>query len=216
MNLPPFLDADFDAASNPILEWFKQRKQQILDSVTAADILERNGVALDKKGLRPEQISCPFHGKDNRPSARYFPADPKSASHVYCFFCKQRWDAIGLWRKFNGDQEYKAALGSIERAFGLKPPEEPKRVEKVVVPEDMKVVESLLKTCERRLKQDKLDIPIESHLKLCRIMDQQWDLFSNPPSDPSKLKTHYAVQRTQAEKILNLIGEKIRAKKATD
>jgi len=107
--------------------WYRQRIDAINARVSAYDVLRANGVSLDQAADDDEeQFSCPFHGKDAKPSARIYPADGDSASHVWCFVCQEKnWDAIGLWRKFNNLKSFGQALSSIERAYGLKTPEAP-------------------------------------------------------------------------------------------
>jgi hypothetical protein len=109
------------------LEWNRQRVEDIHQRVTAHDILRHGGVSL--RGNGEEQISCPFHGADNRPSARIYPEDARNRSHVWCFVCQERWDAIALWKKFYpGEKTFSRVLTEIEQAFGLKAPEQPTEV----------------------------------------------------------------------------------------
>src|SRR5574343_824433 len=82
--------------------WIQERVAAIRATVSAYDVLRKFGVKLHHAGEnRIEQFSCPFHGKDTKPSARIYPAGPTGPSHAWCFVCQERWDAITLWRKFN-------------------------------------------------------------------------------------------------------------------
>ena len=38
------------------------------------------------------QYRCPFHGTDNKPSARLF----KSTNSCYCWYCKKSWDSFSF------------------------------------------------------------------------------------------------------------------------
>ena len=38
------------------------------------------------------QLRCPFHGQDNKPSARYY----RDSQSVFCWVCRERWDVIGF------------------------------------------------------------------------------------------------------------------------
>lgn len=110
--------------------WYQRRKEAIHSRVSAYDVLRHNGVDLNQStDDREEQISCPFHGEDKKPSARVYPEDGDRPSHVWCFVCQAKgWDAIGLWRQFNGGPEnckFSQALSGIERAFGMPTPEPP-------------------------------------------------------------------------------------------
>lgn len=101
-------------------EW-QDRASVIHTYLSAYDVLRMNGITLSFAGdNREDQISCPFHGKDSKPSARIYPATSSKPSHVWCFVCQEKgWDAIGLWRKFAGGMSFPAALSAIERAYGI-------------------------------------------------------------------------------------------------
>lgn len=105
--------------------WFEHRVKTIHATVTVYDILRRNGVSLRHSTERVEQISCPFHGKDEHPSARIYPGSAGSPSHIWCFVCREHWDAISLWKKYGGDESKKfhQVLSEIEKAYGITPPE---------------------------------------------------------------------------------------------
>lgn len=151
----------------------KARIANIHKSVSAADVLSRNGVGLRKHGGQEEQLSCPFHGTDTHPSARYYPEANDNISHVWCYVCRKRWDAIGLWKQFNGEEKFSELLFHIERAFGLTSPEfhgapeiedeyDPVREE----------VERLFEACENRLRQYRRSFEMATHLKLGSLLDQ--------------------------------------------
>lgn len=134
--------------------WYRQRIDAIHARVSAFDVLRANGVSLGQAADDgEEQFSCPFHGKDAKPSARVYPAKAEHPSHVWCFVCQEKnWDAIGLWRKFNGARSFGQALFGIERAYGLATPEMPagtgKRLGDIEVEDRFK---KLYVVCENRL-----------------------------------------------------------------
>ncbi len=110
-----------------IYEWMKQRSSAVKHNVSAYDVLRHFGTSLKFGGeAHEEQFSCPFHGKDNKPSARVYPDGPRSTSHVWCFTCQKNWDVFGLWRNFMGHGEeirFGQIIFELERAFGIIPPE---------------------------------------------------------------------------------------------
>lgn len=61
-------------------------KVEISKYVKLGNILRETGVI--RTDMDEEQFSCPFHGKDTKPSARYY----KSTDSCYCFFCHKSWD----------------------------------------------------------------------------------------------------------------------------
>lgn len=168
------LERPRDEERSAVREWVKLRVANIRDCVSAADVLARNGVTLRMNGAHSEQISCPFHGTDNHPSAKYFPDEGDSHSHVWCFVCRENWDAIGLWMKFTGTERFTENLRQMERAFGLTVPESPT----TVVKQDATVsdpladeVRHLFEVCENRLKEHRDRFELTSHLKLGALLD---------------------------------------------
>jgi hypothetical protein len=145
------------AESNERLKaWFEHRVRAIHDKVTVYDILRRNGVSLKHSTDRIEQISCPFHGKDENPSARIYPGDAKSPAHIWCFVCRERWDAISLWKKFGGDEtkKFHQVLSEMEKTFGITPPSISNEAFTQGLPQDSRVQENferLYRACEERL-----------------------------------------------------------------
>lgn len=143
-------------SSQAFKDWCASRVANIKEHVFVHDILERNGAKVDPRDDREFQFSCPFHGVDRKPSARYYPGNDRSEAGVWCYVCQEPWDAIALWKKFNGldDQPFTQILRSIESAYGLSVPEMPRGVEDVFadpVPEDSEGYEKALQVCESRL-----------------------------------------------------------------
>ena len=139
-------------------EWYRQRIAAIHEKVTAYDVLRRNGVRIQQSGDdREEQISCPFHGEDKKPSARLFPARDDSRSHVWCYVCQEpKWDAIGLWMKFN-NLTFGQAVYRIEREFDIVTPEAPKGdYVPPRVAENKEAFKRAYLLCESRLRDCKL------------------------------------------------------------
>lgn len=125
-------EARKESASNQIMrEWIRARVANIHSNVSVYHVLRRKGLGLDRED-RPEQFSCPFHGKDSTPSARVYPESPGQPSACWCFVCQERWDSIGLWRKFSGtDTKFVRTLTEMERAFGLECPPYPEGLQDV-------------------------------------------------------------------------------------
>ncbi len=198
------------ARSGLYKEWVSQRANAIRDTVTVYDVLRHFGVSLKYAGDdNEEQISCPFHGEDNSPSARVYPQSARSSSHVWCFVCNERWDVFALWKKFQGeDQKFTQLLFGIERAFGLTTPEAPEvssGASSVRGPtEREQEVLSLLDTCERRLKQAKESCDMVGFLTLGKLLDTLHYQVTNRLIDIEDAWKH-----TRA--ILDKIGSKIRA-----
>jgi hypothetical protein len=109
-----------------IKAWYGMRTKAIHERVTAHDILRRNGVSFRHTGDREEQFSCPFHGKDESPSARVYPSSPRGPSHVWCFVCRERWDVIALWKKYSGgEKSFHRLLSELEKLYSIPTPPVP-------------------------------------------------------------------------------------------
>jgi hypothetical protein len=188
--------------------WIQARIEVIRKGVTAQDILRRNGIKLRGNGDREEQFACPFHGRDNKPSARVYPETVRGPSHVWCFVCQERWDVISLWKKFgSSDAKFTQTLGEIERAFGILPPERPPADTGEIGDEEDPVlleVDMLFHVCESRLKDGRNSFDMKSYLTLGMILDRLYfqveEGIVKPPKAIEILKT-----------VLNKIGEKVRA-----
>jgi len=149
-----------DYAERARLAWMKMRVEGLHTKVSAYDVLRSNGVDLQQvSDAQEEQFSCPFHGEDRKPSARVYPESSRSPSHAWCFFCQERWDAISLWRKFNGgeDKSFGQVISEMERAYGIATPDLPQDAIFDDRPNEeegrLDSFESLLEVCERRLKE---------------------------------------------------------------
>jgi hypothetical protein len=183
--------------------WIQVRADTVRSTVTVYEVLERNGVRL-RRGDREEQIACPFHGQDRKPSARVYPETTRGPSHVWCFVCRERWDAIGLWKKFTGETvKFTRILGEMERAFGILPPERPPS--EIDNGEDPELIELdlLFDTCERRLKGARDSFDMQGYLRVGLILDRLYLQTSDGTLSAAKAKE-------VLRRVLDKIGEKVR------
>lgn len=65
-----------------------------MEKLDLATVMLSYGVSFvySPKNAEEVQYRCPFHGKDNRPSARYY----RKNNSCYCWFCKKKWTVIGF------------------------------------------------------------------------------------------------------------------------
>ena len=186
--------------------WRAGRIEVIHQTVTAADVLSRNGVKLRYSGKRPEQIFCPFHGNTKSMAARYHPADARKPDHVWCFVCNKQWDCIELFKKFeNYTGKFSGLLRTIERDYGITPPEVP-----TVVPDDdsnereWAEIALMMEVCERRLKSARAAFELRSYLILGSVLDKlQHGINAGTVRLPKAQET--------MQRVLDKIGEKRRA-----
>ena len=188
-------------------QWMTSRTETVHEVISAADVLGRYGVKLQYDGGRAEQMFCPFHGNTNTPAARYHPADTKSPDHVWCFVCNKRWDCIALYREFENfgtEAKFSAVLRSLERAFGIIPPEMPAVIEEEHEDYERADIEAKMAICETRLKAGRKAFDMRGYLMVGSILDRLRWSFDNG-------KVDVPVARQTIERVLAKIGEKVRA-----
>lgn len=152
-------------------KWIRSRIDTIHQRVTAHDVLRRFGVPLRYGDGQEEQFSCPFHGQDSKPSARVYPESTRGPSHAWCFVCQERWDVLGLWKKFTGfEGKFTRLLGDIERSYGIIPPDSPPMEEET--DDELASLMELFNICERNLKAYRRAFDMRSFLTLGAILDR--------------------------------------------
>jgi hypothetical protein len=146
------------ANDEAIKAWYSMRVRAVHDKITVHDILRRNGVTFRHANTdREEQVSCPFHGKDENPSARVYPTTPRSPSHVWCFVCRERWDVITLWKKYSDGEgkSFHRLLSELEKLYGIPTPPVPEgafdRGGLTVTEQEKQAFEQYYQFCEQRL-----------------------------------------------------------------
>lgn len=82
----------------------KAVRELINGSVPLHLLLEETGVKLPQT-IKPQQLSCPFHGRDLSMSARYYP----ETNSMYCFACKKSWDPISFWMQYSSTRFMESA-----------------------------------------------------------------------------------------------------------
>jgi len=75
---------------------FEKLKEHIKKHVKLGVQLRNDGrITYD---LDEEQIHCPFHGVDNKKSARYY----RETDTIYCWVCKKVWDILSFTSEKRG------------------------------------------------------------------------------------------------------------------
>lgn len=167
-------------------EWVDGRASILRSQYSTYDCLKENGFGeAIPDNSTPTQISCPVHGADTRPSARYYPSDGRRGDYVHCFACKLHADSIGLYSKFKGIKWFDA-LKELERRFGIKVSRAPNGAE-IQEPVDKTSskyesdlwsdVPQMLVMLEKKLKRIRDRVTMDDYIKFCRVIDNvQWDL----------------------------------------
>jgi hypothetical protein len=189
--------------------WYQDRVQIIHSRVSAFDVLRDGGVPLKQSSdNQPEQFSCPFHGRDENPSARVYPEDANGPSHAWCFVCQERWDSITLWRKFHQmeEQPFPQVLSAMERSYGLETPALPAEAalnEGVSRSDSMwEAFKALYEVCEIRL--------CSAHMTFKHLDDRDGYLRLGIVLDKLRHKaTQRSIRPDEAQKVLRKVLDKI-------
>lgn len=170
-------------------EWVDERASVVRAQYSTFDCLTEHGFGeAIPDNSTPTQISCPVHGADTRPSARYYPSDGARADYVHCYACKLHADSIGLYAKFKGLKWYDA-LKDLERRFGIKVtmapdgqpiPEPVDKTSSKYQSETWGDVPQMLEILEKKLKRIRDKLTMNDFIKFCRLLDTvKWDLDHN-------------------------------------
>lgn len=161
-------------------QWVRDRIKAVSERFTAYEALTEIGVELIDKETEL-QIRCPWHGPDNKPSARYYAGqDP----HFHCYTCKLHLDGIAIYAKQRG-MEFMRALSELERRFSIKTPRRPEA--SIEAPQDRSGadyeskawsdVPRIMAMLEAKLLRLRSSAPMLDYVKWCRVLDAiRWDL----------------------------------------
>lgn len=181
MSLPP-----------EVQDWIHRRVDAVRESYSAYQCLTEKGMEIPDEST-PYQISCPFHGADAKPSARYYPRSGGKHDYLRCYKCRENWDCINLLAKFNG-LRFMDALQDLERRFHIKIPKKPDAPEikdpvdrdSHYVSDQWQDVPRMLKTLEAKLARAKPKCSLSDFVKFCRVLDAvQWDFDKVNKSTPA-------------------------------
>jgi hypothetical protein len=187
-------------------DWQSSRIDMIHHRISASDVLERYGVRLRYSGGRAEQIFCPFHGNTRTMAAKYYIRDNRSPDHVFCYVCNERWDCIALYRKFENlaEGKFSAVLRSLERAYGITPPDTPAALESEADDHERAEIDVEFTVAESRLKHARKAFDMRGYLMVGSVLDRlRWQFENGDVLPPSVHGT--------LVKVLDKIGEKVRA-----
>ena len=78
----------------------KKVRDLILQTVDFAQILLQYGTrfTFDPRKAVEVQLHCPFHGKDNKPSARYY----RNTQSIFCWKCRKAWNVVSFVKDKEG------------------------------------------------------------------------------------------------------------------
>lgn len=174
------------AESTAIQEWIRRRADAVRKSYSAFDCMVEHGQAeMLVDPTTPVQVFCPFHGNVNTPAARYYPSLGGRSDYVRCYRCKESWDCLNLYMKFQG-LDFMESLKRLERRYGIRIPQKPE-VADFAEPIDKsssnyvspawRDVPRVMTILEKKMLRLREAIPLPEYVKFCRVLDSvQWDL----------------------------------------
>ena len=177
-------------------KWIHRRIDAVRKVYSTFQCLTEKGIELPDE-YTAYQISCPFHGADARPSARYYPPADGRPGHFYCYKCKDNLDSITLTSRFKG-LRFMDALADLERRFRIKIPRRPEGPE-IVEPTDRNSkyvsdkwqdVTRVLTLLESKLLRIRDKCEMADFTKFCRVMDAiSYDYDKTQKSTPEMTST---------------------------
>lgn len=160
-------------------EWIARRAAAVRSVYSAFDVLMERGYSEHlTDSSTPVQLGCPFHGADNRPSARYYPRTGIRSDYVRCFKCNENWDSVNLVAKFSGVR-FMDALAALERRFGIRVPRRPEDSPisdpaergSGYVSDQWRDVPRMLSLLESKVVRARDRCGMEDYVRFCRVLD---------------------------------------------
>lgn len=180
-------------------EFFQLRIQRVKENASLYDALEDMGHT-PRFEDRASQMPCCFmsshsKGKDNKPSARYYPAGERDDYETYyCWVCTDRpLDVIGFHQRVQG-VKFGEALRLLERKYGI-------RYDDVEVAKDIsKELSALskasrkadpkrvLRGCEDYLRRNRDRYSMDQYVKLGYFLDRIHHSFDETKPEQTLLR----------------------------
>jgi len=192
-------------------EFFQYRIERVKDEVSLYDTMVDFG-AEPRFEDRASQMRCCFsgdHGKtgrDNKPSARFYPGEEGKTANYYCWVCTPRsLDVIGFTQRAKGIS-FPKALRLLEAQHHIKYDEVELSAD---VAEELKGITSrrieidpqkLFVTCENLLRDNRQQIGMVRFIKVSYVLDKIY--FLHCDKTPAKTTGRIATWLTQVRSIL--------------
>jgi len=172
-------------------------KDLILEKIDLGEIMQEYNVnfVFNPNKAHEVQFRCPFHGKDNKPSARYY----RESQSAYCWVCHKRFDVIGFIMEKLGIS-YGGALSHIIMKYHLDIshiPEGPDiPYQDYIKKADVPKIRPILSNINANIEKLKYKIPFEKYNILCAVYDglifktsKNIDVIANAEKLESKIYT---------------------------
>jgi hypothetical protein len=139
-------------------------KELIIQQVKLADVMVAYGVHFlyNPKVADEVQLKCPFHGKDNKPSARLYNA----TNTCYCWVCRKAWDVVSFTMEKEG-LPFSEALKFLINKHGVDTSSIP---EDLVLKQEAPVISDIevkMKFLHTNILALRGKVPLEKYRALC-------------------------------------------------
>ena len=146
----------------------KDRVDNIKAYVKVLDLIKDYGLMPYESAGIEFQMKCPFHGKDNKPSAHVYDA----GATFKCFTCHRYYDVVRFFMEKEG-VDFKNAMYLLEKRYNI--PKLQNQDLRVLKDEHEKkqqiTAEMLCGAIEKQLLQNKFKYGLEKYAKLFYILD---------------------------------------------
>ena len=157
-------------------------KEVIIKALDLGQIMLDYNVGFTFSPLRADEVQfrCPFHGKDNKPSARYYNA----TQSCYCWVCKKSWDVVTFIMGKEG-LGYKQAIIFILDRYKIDVSSVPDEPEIIKISVSINRENIILDLMRRRLDDLRKLMPFEKYRDLCQVyvMIQYYKFKEKPVSE---------------------------------
>jgi hypothetical protein len=156
-------------------------KDLIIEQLSLAEVMVSYNVAFayDPRLASEVQFRCPFHGKDNKPSARLY----NNTKSCFCWVCRKAWDVVSFIME-KEKMSFREALNYIVGRYKIdisSIPDIPTMELKKIKYSEKNVV---LKNLRSHVIELKRKIPFEKYRALCAAYfmaktSKETDIFTN-------------------------------------
>jgi hypothetical protein len=167
-----------------VQKWIAQRIGAVSLVYSTYDALIEVGVEVPDRSI-DYQVRCPWHGTDNKPSARYYGSGPNP--HFYCFKCKIQLNSVGIYAKHRSIS-FMEGLKELERRFSIKISKSPDHSIEQNEPSVYDDIPTLINIIEKKLARLRDKCPMNNYVKFCRLMDTiQYDYDATSKATPEMI-----------------------------
>ena len=138
----------------------------IKESVSLGEVMRAKGHIPTFEG--EVQLSCPFHGEDNKKSARYY----NETDTAYCWVCKEKWDLFSYTGKAEG-LSFSQTLDFLIKTYKIDIRSVPEATEEGAVRRERE--RKVVRYSDRKLRTEKIlmaiqtirdGIPVEKYIRM--------------------------------------------------